>query len=648
MHLRKLILPVLLLCSVQFPTFSQQRNLLSGRYSTVFVNENIVSAEDYKPLPPCGDQAWNVIPEEERQAILKKAEGFLGYDVPPLKASVYLDFIRNGNRSVYEGIYFTRRRVLSYLLMGEILENKGRFIDDIVNVVWAICEESSWTVPAHIGLQQAGSGLPDKDEPVVALFSAETGSLMAAVDYFCGDKLDEVSPLIRKRIQEEVKTRILDPVLMRDDFWWMGLTGRVPNNWNPWIVSNWINTALVLEKDPDRRAESIHKAMYILDQFLNPYPSDGGCDEGPGYWSQAGGSLFDCLNELYLASNGKIDIFSEPLIRNIGDYIWKVYIDHNWFVNFADAPAIEHPNPLMMYRFGKATGSENLMAFAAMMYKSPDSHEGSLGSYGLMIRTLPDFFAIPETGSFKTGFDPGSTNTFNDLEVFTAREFPGKYDGFYLAAKGGNNNESHNHNDVGNFIVYLNGAPLILDAGVGTYTAKTFSAQRYDIWTMQSAYHNLPDINGVMQHNGAEYKAEDVRFIDSQTKPGFSLDIAHAYPPGAGILEARRTLLLDRKHHRIDLSDVMTFQHAGNEVSFHFMTRQKPDLRSGRAVFTDPGTGAEIAELIYPEDLEPSIDEVTLDDRRLSGVWGNSLYRVTLRARVPGTQASFSFRIDRK
>ena len=47
---------------------------------------------------------------------------------------------------------------------------------------------------------------------------------------------------------------------------------------------------------------------------------------------------------------------------------------------------------------------------------------------------------------------------------------------------------------MGNVVVFVDGKPVIVDAGVETYTRKTFSAERYTIWTMQSAYHTLPTI----------------------------------------------------------------------------------------------------------------------------------------------------------
>ncbi len=84
--------------------------------------------------------------------------------------------------------------------------------------------------------------------------------------------------------------------------------------------------------------------------------------------------------------------------------------------------------------------------------------------------------------------------------------------GLTVAAKGGHNDESHNHNDVGEFVVYCDGKPLLIDAGVETYSRKTFSPQRYEIWTMQSAYHNLPTIDGVQQAPGAAFAARDVTY----------------------------------------------------------------------------------------------------------------------------------------
>lgn len=122
---------------------------------------------------------------------------------------------------IFEKISFSRRDALSKLVVGELIENKGRFMDDIVDGIWSICEESFWGVPAHLGYQK-GIGLPDVNDPVVDLFAAETSSLLAWVSYLMGDKLDKVNPLIKERIYVEIDRRIFKVIEADPKYRWMG------------------------------------------------------------------------------------------------------------------------------------------------------------------------------------------------------------------------------------------------------------------------------------------------------------------------------------------------------------------------------------------------------------------------------------------
>ncbi len=366
---------------------------------------------------------------------------------------------------------------LKNLVVAECLENKGRFLDDIANGVWAICEESTWCLPAHISVQKAGNNLPDIAEPIVDLFAADTGSLIAWTWYLLNPSLDKVSPLIRQRAAREVEARILIPYAKRIDFWWMGLDpglSRDMNNWNPWINSNCLTCALLMAAEPER-SKLVHKVLRSVDRFLDSYHDDGGCDEGPGYWNHAGGSLFENLELLYSASGGKVDFYSIPLVAEIGRYIYRAHIDKDWYTNFADASARAGVQGDLIYRYGariKDPAMQSHGAYVVSLDEKPlDSASGSIDRQLSAIFNWERLHMTPPRAPYaRDVFLPQS-------HFFAARRKSGSPEGFYIAAQGGHNNESHNHNDVGNLIVCLDGRPLLIDIGVETYTAKTFSSR---------------------------------------------------------------------------------------------------------------------------------------------------------------------------
>jgi len=614
-------------------------NLLSGRFTPDELGQIIKPSGLWHPYPTANDhETWQQLPAKVREGHIAEGEKLLNCDWQTPKASVFLEYVRNGNRSRYEAISFGRREQLGQLVIAECIEGKGRFMDDIVNGIWTICEETYWGVPAHMGMQKRGTGLPDVTEPTVDLFAAETGMLMAWTYYLLNDQLDKVSPLVNERIRYEVKRRIIDVNLERDDFGWMGLspdlTRRV-NNWNPWICSNWLTAVLILENDFEIRAQSIYKIMRCLDQFLNPYPKDGGCDEGPGYWNRAGASLFDCLELFYSASNGKINIYDDPLVRDIGKYIYRVYINGDYYINFADASAKMRPDPSLLFRYGKSIGDDTMLGFAGFQAKRQNFGTGYIdGSFGFLGRVLAALFSTQELHAIKAEEPLVFDYFFPDLQVMLARSVKGSNKGLYVAAKGGHNNESHNHNDVGNFIIYADGYPAIIDVGVESYTAKTFSSKRYEIWTMQSAYHNLPTINGKKQKNGEEYKATGVKFSADNNKVVFSLDITKAYPDEANVHSWERTITLDRGNGVIINEDYQLNEITG-DLQFSLMSWAKPELtESGRIKLAlnskTQGAAKDVFIHFDRKKFKVEIEPLSITDRRLLGAWGKDVFRIVL------------------
>jgi hypothetical protein len=613
-----------------------EKRLLQSRISAGLLRRAVRARADWRPWPAADDRAaWQALPPELKTSVVTAAGQNLGQSWPSLPASLFLDYARNGNRSRYEQVRRARRDRLTLAALAECIDGRGRFLDDVLDGVWLTCEESFWGVPAHIGAQKAGNTLPDVTEPIVDLFAAETSATLAWIDYLLGPQLDRLSKLARPRIHMEIRRRILDPLLARNDFWWLGFSGaRAVNNWNPWINSNWLSSVLLIETDAERRAAALHKIVRSLDAFLDVYHDDGGCDEGPGYWGRAGASLFDCLELFHSASAGAIDVYDMPLIREMGAYIYRAHIAGPWYLNFADASAKVTPDAVLVWRYGQCVRDGKMQAFGAWL-AGQEKDPRRLAVHESMLRSLRSLFHYAD---IRAASQPARPPLVADVilpgtQVFAARLQEGSDRGFYLAAQGGHNAESHNHNDVGNFVVFLDGEPALVDIGVETYTARTFSSHRYEIWTMQSAWHNCPTINGVMQAAGRQYEARNFR-----AEPGrVSMEIHAAYPQEAGCPRWLRELALDRRSNRVVLRDA--FELARREsVEWNLITPRKVSLASpGRAVLD----GRIVIE--YEPGLEAAVDEHPVEDARLRPVWGGAMRRLRLRLPAPPAQGAYTF-----
>jgi hypothetical protein len=492
--------------------------------------------------------------------------------------------------------------------------------------VWSICEESYWGVPAHLGMQKAGSGLPDVEDPTVDLFTAETAAVMAWTDYFVGPALARISPLIRPRIYYEVNRRMFEP-MKTAKYTYMGAAGSAVklNNWTPWVMSNYLTAALLLEKNEARRVDAVGRAMHITDLYINGLGEDGGCEEGPGYWNAAGGCVFDILDLLTSASQGKINIYQAPIIQKMGAYIYKTHIAGKYFINVSDAPPQLVPDGLMLYRAGRAMQDTTMMGFGSWVCHKYMNEWGSADGF-FRSRALFDMVTMKACLDYSPREPDIKECWFADVQLMVART--GK--GLFVASHGGNNGESHNHNDVGDLIVYAGGQPVIIDVGSGTYTSRTFSSHRYELWFNASAYHNLPVVNGMQQREGKEAAAERVQY----ERGSLSMDIAKAYPAEAGIQSWVRTVRANKGE--VVVSDKYALSKPLVSLTQTFMTvcRVEP-VRRGRMVFeTD---GHEKVWLDYDGDLwDASVEKVNYVNPEDEGVrqrWdGRAIYRVLLKA----------------
>lgn len=632
-----------LLCFHYLDAQITHRDLL-GKSANKELAASLIPQDQFKPFPqtPAG---WKVLlPDSVISGIIKRGEDALGKEFKNIPATVMLEYKRNGNRSDYEKISFGNRDQLWKLVLAEAMEGKGRFTDQIVNGIWAISEESFWGVSAHVGIQKAGVGLPDVEDPIVDLFAAETGALLAWTDYFVGNELDKVSKLIRPRISYEIKRRILVPMTTAK-YGWMGggNPNAIVNNWAPWIASNYITANLLIEKDEQKRTQALNIAIKIIDQYMNGLGADGGCDEGPSYWTAAGACVFDALNLLYDATHGRVNIYKDPFIQKMGSYIYKTHIAGNYFINVADAHPTLEPDGIMIFRFGKDMDDQQMKNFGSWAYHAFD--EGIPGGRFHRTRALYDMLAIKDCSVYPYNDVKVPDVWFSDVQLMASRSG----NGLFVATHAGNNGESHNHNDVGDFMVYANGYPVIIDVGSGTYTARTFSRDRYKLWFNTSPYHNLPTINGDGQQGGKKFAATDVKYQQEKKYSQLSMDIAKSYPAETGVKSWLREVKMNKAKDLIEVKDQYTINKKPENLTQSFMTVCSTDVNTpGKIIFTLPDQSK--VYLDYDKKLWSASKEkmslTTPEEEGLKHSWdGKDIWRILLTSKSLNTNQSTTYKI---
>lgn len=576
-------------------------------------------------FPTADDRAaWERLGEGRRAELHALAERWRGEEYPVLKATQFMAFARSGSRTAWEAPYFRRRRKLIAMALDACLREDVGSLDAAADGLWMICEESSWVLSAHNAGVPAleGAVLPDVENPVLDLFAGQTAMILSLVCAMLGRRLDDISPLLRRRARLEIERRVLRPFERRDDFWWMGVVRRDLNNWTPWIVSNVMLAAAIWIEDPLRLSGLLERGCGMLDRYLDCLPEDGGCDEGAAYWGMAGGALLDALELLETLTGGKMTFWEDPKLRAILSFPLNVWIGGRWFVNFADCDATPPMYGERLQFAGRRIGSAPL---AALGGRFPGSVEDMLDDTPQLWRLL-NLLLHPADAA-------GSVDLPRDVWLESLQMRIVRRGETALVCKGGGNGDSHNHNDVGSFMLYRSGEPVVVDAGNMVYTKKTFSEDRYTLWNTRSMYHNVPLIGGAEQRAGSEYAARDVR----RTPDGLSMDIAGAYPPSAGIASALREFCVDGRGD-VTLRDDIALSRAEG-VEWVFMLRSAPRV-NGSAL----ESGGVRIEADAP--MEIAVEELPVDDPRMARAYPGSLWRARFVA-AAATRHSVRFTLRR-
>jgi hypothetical protein len=317
-------------------------------------------------------------------------------------------------------------------------------------------------------------------------------------------------------------------------------------------------------------------------------------------------------------------------------------------VPIGDCPARMTPEYDLVFRYGQRIHDPELTALAA----DGASVKGILGNGYAFGRQIYAVFDLPKILALPAGPAPLMRDVWmpsEDMQFMAARSQSSSAAGLYVAAWGAHNAQSHNHNDVGNFLVFANGQPVFIDVGAPTYTAQTFSSHRYDIWAFQSAYHNLPDINGAMQSAGRQFAAKAVRYRADDTMAEVQMDIASAYPPAAKVDQWSRTVRLARGQS-VEITDAFELKEIVAPSLQNLVTPMEATIgEAGRIrLHSTESTGKPVVTVALEfdaEKLSPTVEKIDLTDDRLIRSWGKNLNRILLKTKSPALKDTWRMRI---
>ena len=303
------------------------------------------------------------------------------------------------------------------------------------------------------------------------------------------------------------------------------------NNWNAVCLSGVTGAALAVIQDKEERAKFVAIAERYVKNFVAGFLEDGYCTEGLSYFNYGFGRYTTLRETILQATNGKLDLFNDnPKISKIAWFLPNMEIINGVYPAIADCRQYSKPSGSILHYVSKNLGM-GLKAYDSMTFEGNTSD------------LQEDIMNVFPNSSTKAGVSPQSDKGnklrayFDVAGVLTVRPAELHQHAMGATLKGGNNNEHHNHNDLGSFTLVVGDEILIGDPGSIPYTAKTFSAQRYEYKSLGSYGHPVPLVAGKQQRPGAGARAKILKTDFTDKNDLFLMDLSSAYEvPGLQIL----------------------------------------------------------------------------------------------------------------
>ena len=129
-----------------------------------------------------------------------------------MSASQYLEYEKTGSRALFNKEE-ANRVALKELVLAELAEGKGRFMNQIIDGVWSFSQKWTWSHPQHTRYQKSRRALPVYDERPITYHSAVAGALLSLTWYFFEEEFDKADPSISLALKDAMELNIFTPYI---------------------------------------------------------------------------------------------------------------------------------------------------------------------------------------------------------------------------------------------------------------------------------------------------------------------------------------------------------------------------------------------------------------------------------------------------
>ena len=468
--------------------------------------------------PRCADRAaWGAYAVAGRLSpLMNSSNKLLAKSLPKWNIETYLKATGQDARPRGERIMSAARLSSLYpLVLAECAEGKGRFLPAIEQTLTELNAESSWNWPAYDGPPSIV-----RNQDYIDLLAAETAYNVAQALYMLGG---QINPAVSQHSMAMLDERIFSPmrrslIVGVKDNWWL----QANNNWNAVCLADIVGAALAVLPDRQDRAIFVAAGEHYIRKYIAGFSGDGYSLEGPGYWNY-GFSNFTILRELLMqATTGHIDLFTDPAVRDIALYGYRIEMLPSNVADFGDASRNTKIDDFIraytneVFTFGMP---QRLVNLPIPVYQAANS--GPIVTAVMKLFTQPAKLAQP-----RESIQIGLQSYFDQVGVLISRPVQGGRFGVSIKAGG---NGSHSHNDIGSYVIGLGAEQPTGDLGKPVYSAKTFGKMRYTIKSINSYGHPVPLVAGELQRDATKVKPKVLVTNFTDEADTITIDMTSAY-----------------------------------------------------------------------------------------------------------------------